>query len=39
MPESDFDYDREKDKLPNKLTFWIIVAAVGMAIYLSMILV
>lgn len=39
MPESEFDYDRKKDKLPTKITFWIIIAAIGMAIYLSMILV
>lgn len=39
MQESDFDYDPKKDKLPKRVTFWIIVAAVGMAIYLSMILV
>lgn len=39
MPESDFDYNPEKDKLPMMVTFWIIVASIGMAIYLSMILV
>ncbi len=39
MPESDFDYDPKRDKLPMMITFWIIVASIGMAIYLSMILV
>jgi hypothetical protein len=39
MPESNFDYDPKKDKLPKKITFWIIVVAIAMAIYLSTILV
>jgi len=39
MPESPFDFDPEKDKLSPTITFWIIVASIGMAIYLSMILV
>lgn len=39
MPESIFDYDPEKDKLPPMVTFWIIVTAIGMAIYLSIIFV
>ncbi len=39
MPESRFDYDPENDKLPPMITFWIIVGSIGMAIYLSMILV
>ena len=39
MPESIFDYDPDKDKLPKMVTFWIIVASIGMAIYLSIILV
>ncbi len=39
MSENIFDYDPDKDKLPAKVTFWIIIAAIGMAMYLSMILV
>jgi hypothetical protein len=39
MPRSEFDYDPEKDKLPAMATFWIIVAALGAAVYLSIILV
>jgi len=39
MPESDFDYNPETDKLPPMVTFWIIVGAIGMGIYLSQILV
>lgn len=39
MPKSDFDYDPERDKLPKMITFWIIVASIGMAIWLSIILV
>jgi hypothetical protein len=39
MQDSDFDYDPEKDKLPPLVTFWIIVAALGAAVYLSMVLV
>jgi len=39
MTEDDFDYDPNRDKLSSTITFWIIVASVGMAIYLSIILV
>lgn len=39
MAEDPFDYDPEKDKLSTTVTFWIIVASIGMAIYLSTILV
>jgi hypothetical protein len=39
MPRSEFDYDPEKDGLSPLVTFWIIVAAVGAAIYLSLVLV
>lgn len=39
MPYNIFDYDPEKDSLPPMITFWIIVGAIGMGIYLSMILV
>ncbi len=39
MARSEFDYDPEKDKLPPLATFWIIVAALGAAVYLSLILV
>jgi len=39
MPESPFDFDPEKDKLPKPVMVWIIIASIGMAIYLSIILV
>ena len=39
MAQSPFDYDPNKDKLSPTITFWIIAASVGMAIYLSIILV
>lgn len=39
MSKSEFDYDPEKDSLPPLITFWLIVAAVGAAIYLSFVLV
>ena len=39
MPESDFDYDPEKDSLPKTIKFWLVVAALAMAIYLASILV
>ncbi len=39
MAEENFDYDPKKDKLSPAVTFWIIIVSIGMAIYLSMILV
>lgn len=40
MPEEvNYDFDPEQDKLPPMVTFWIIVAAIAGAIYLSIILV
>lgn len=36
---SDFDYQPEKDDLPKTLTFWIIIAALAAALYLSQIMV
>ena len=39
MPNSPFDYDPEKDNLPPLITFWIVVAALGAAVYLSFVLV
>jgi hypothetical protein len=39
MKKSEFDYDPEKDDLPQSLTFWLILASLAMAIYLSQILV
>ncbi len=39
MSKNPFDYDPDKDGLPYMVTVWIIIAAIGMAIYLSIILV
>lgn len=39
MKNSEFDYQPEKDDLPRTLTFWIIVAALAAAVYLSQVLV
>jgi hypothetical protein len=39
MKKSDFDYDENKDDLPNKVMVWIVILAVVAAIYLSQILV
>ncbi len=39
MARSEFDYDPDKDKLSALATFWIIVAALGTAVYLSLVLV
>jgi|GEM_PF-719846 len=39
MNKSDFDYQPDKDDLPRVLTFWLIVAALAFAIYLSQIFV
>jgi hypothetical protein len=39
MKNSEFDYDPEKDNLSGTLTVWIIILAIGLAIYLSQILV
>ncbi len=39
MHKSDFDYQPEKDDLPKKLMFWIILSALAAALYLSQILV
>ncbi len=39
MHNSDFDYQPDKDKLPKNVMFWIIIAALGAALYLSQILV
>ncbi len=37
--EVNYDFDPEQDKLPPMVTFWLVVASVGAAIYLSIILV
>jgi hypothetical protein len=39
MKNSEFDYDPEKDSVPPKILFWIIVSAMVLAVYLSQILV
>ncbi len=39
MSDVNYDFDPEQDKLPTMVTFWIVVAAIGGAIYLSIILV
>jgi len=39
MKKSDFDYDPEKDDFPPRITFWIVVGALILAIYLSQVLV
>jgi len=39
MNQSEFDYDPEKDKLSPTIMFWIIILAIGLAIYLAQILV
>jgi hypothetical protein len=39
MKKSEFDYDPETDIVPPKILFWIVIAAMGLAVYLSQILV
>jgi hypothetical protein len=39
MKNSEFNYDPEKDNLSSTLMFWIIISALGLAVYLSQILV
>lgn len=39
MTQSDFDFDPERDNVPATVLFWIIVGSLGLAVYLSMILV
>jgi hypothetical protein len=35
----EFDYDPEKDGMPSNIVTWIILLSIGLAIYLSQILV
>ena len=39
MANIEFDYQPEKDDLPRNLMFWIVIAALAAAIYLSQVLV
>jgi hypothetical protein len=39
MKNTEFDYQPEKDDLPRTLTFWIVLAALVLAVYLSQVLV
>ncbi len=39
MANNEFDYQPEKDDLPRNLMFWIVIAALAAAIYLSQVLV
>lgn len=39
MRNTEFDYQPDKDDLPRTLTFWLIIAALAFAVYLSQILV
>ncbi len=39
MANNEFNYQPEKDDLPRNFMFWIVVAALAAAIYLSQVLV